>query len=301
MTDYIINTRRLRAISVCRYENNDWEINIPVTELNILEKLKEPYGPSSYCHRILIYNKKTQWGYHPYDYYINTSGKINYRNIIFPTEIKSLLNINFIKQSKNRSKKKFKNRMKNTSKNSHTSFIIKNIEIVSKITNEFLKDYLESEDTKYFNGWKRIDFTFKLTGVKREINGKYDIQKIGQQFLVKRGLENNFHILKRFYTDVRHADWKNYNKKKLFNILNLINISTNKYRDENKIFHKILLRRSFKKLKNYEKETKNNWYYVLYIIFFGLLTKKYNIHLLYFYNKMLGYLTKYGNMDYFLF
>jgi hypothetical protein len=71
--------------------------------------------------------------------------------------------------------------------------------------------------------------------------------------------------------------------------------------NKNRIKNKILLIRSFKKLKNYKKNNINKWYYFLYILCFGLLTKKYNIHLLYFYIKMLNYLAKYGNMDYFLF
>jgi hypothetical protein len=273
-----VNTNRLRALSICRYINGDWEINIPYTELQTLEKVKKETanghpGTSTYCHRILIYNTKTQWGYHPYDYYENSSGpQIRYKDIVFPNELKKLLGISFprftktrtikVKSSKKPVKKKGKKvnksvKVKKTVPKTFESHIIQKIEIVSKITNEFLRDFLENPNNDNFKGWKRKDLTFLLTGVERDKDGSYDVKKIGQEFWVKRILENNFIITSKFLQDFRHDFWDGLNKVKYSNLLDLINIATNKNRFENKIFIRIYLRKPFNKLKNFKK-IKNN-------------------------------------------
>ena len=254
----------MRVLSICRYIKGDWEINIPYTELQTLEKVKKEtanghHGPSTYCHRILIYNTKTLWGYHPYDYYENTNGpQIKYKNIVFPNELKKILGISFprfIKSKKVKVKSSKKGGIKRNKKVPITfeSHIIQKIEIVSKITNQFLRDFLENPNSNNFKGWERNDLTLLLTGVEREKNGSYDVKKIGQQFWVKRAIETNFHIISRFKSDIRHISWNDLNIVKYSNLLDLINIATNKNRFENMIFSRIYLRKPFNKLKNFKK------------------------------------------------
>jgi len=257
-----INTNRLRALSICRYINGDWEINIPYTELQTLEKVKKEIandypGQSSYCHRILIYNTKTQWGYNPYDYYENINGpQIKYKNIVFPNELKKLLGISFprfIKSKKVKVKSLKKGGKKRKVPMTFESHIIQKIKVVSKITNEFLRNFLENSNDDNFKGWEKNDLTLLLTGVERKKNGSYDVKKIGQQFWIKRGIETNFTIISRFKQDFRHICWDGLNKVKYSNLLDLINIATNKNRFENMIFTRIYLRKPFSKLKNFRK------------------------------------------------
>ena len=257
-----VNTNRLRALSICRYIKGDWEINIPYTELQTLEKVKKETakrhpGPSTYCHRILIYNTKTQWGYNPYDYYENINGpQIKYKNIVFSNELKNLLGISFprfIKSKKVKVKSLKKGGKKRKVPMTFESHIIQKIEIVSKITNEFLRNFLENSNDDNFKGWEKNDLTLLLTGVERKKNGSYDVKKIGQQFWIKRGIETNFTIISRFKQDFRHICWDGLNKVKYSNLLDLINIATNKNRFENMIFTRIYLRKPFSKLKNFRK------------------------------------------------